>query len=81
MQVAHYSQPTFQPASDDVAHICKICQLVVGMRLAIELAARWMDVLTPVAIETEIRKGIGILQSSIKDLPERHRSNRAVFER
>lgn len=81
MQVARYSQPVFQPDSDDVFHICRICQLVEGMPLAIELAARWIDMLIPAQIAEEIVKGVGILQTTRQDLAERHRSIRAVFER
>ncbi|HLO17099.1 MAG TPA: LuxR C-terminal-related transcriptional regulator [Anaerolineales bacterium] len=81
MQVAHYSQPALQPGSDDVFHICRICQLVEGMPLAIELAARWIDLLTPAQIAEEIVKSVGILQTTRRDLPQRHRSIRAVFER
>ena len=81
MKVARCSQPAFQPDTDDVSHICRICQLVEGMPLAIEIAATWIDLLTPEQIAEEIAHGINILQTTFQDLPERHRSMRAVFER
>jgi predicted ATPase/DNA-binding CsgD family transcriptional regulator len=81
MQIARYSQPAYQPDSDDVFHICRICQLVEGMPLAIELAAKWVNMLTPAQIEAEIEKGISILQTSWQDLPNRHHSIYALFER
>ena len=81
MKVARCSQPTFQPKDADMIHICRICQLVEGMPLAIELAAAWIDLLTPEQIAEEIAHGITILQTTLQDLPERHRSMRAVFER
>ena len=80
MQIAHHSQPKFQPDSDDIFQICQICQLVEGLPLGIELAARWIDVLTPAQIADEIVKDIGILETTWQDLPKRHRSIRAVFE-
>jgi predicted ATPase/DNA-binding SARP family transcriptional activator len=60
-----------------VTHICK---LVEGMPLAIELAASWLRVLSPNDIAREIEKGIGLLESSARDLPARHHSIRAVFD-
>jgi predicted ATPase/DNA-binding CsgD family transcriptional regulator len=80
IRVARYSQPNFQPDNDDVIHICRICQLTEGMPLAIELAARWIDLLTPEQILEEISRGINILQTTRRDIPERHQSIRAVFE-
>jgi predicted ATPase/DNA-binding CsgD family transcriptional regulator len=80
MQVAHYSQPAYHPSDADVAHIRRICQSVEGLPLAIELAARWIDLLSPAQIEEEIKKGISLLQTTWQDLPERHRSMQAVFE-
>lgn len=81
MQVAHYSQPTFQPEPDEVGHISRICKLVEGMPLAIELSAKWIDILAPAQIVDEIDRGISILKTTQRDLPERHRSMSAVFER
>ena len=81
MKVARCSQPAFQPDSDDMIHICRICQLVEGMPLAIELAARWIDLLDPEQIAKEIAHDINILQTTLRDFPERHRSIRSVFER
>ncbi|UCH27009.1 MAG: AAA family ATPase [Trueperaceae bacterium] len=58
----------------------RICQLVDGHPLAIELAASWFRLLTPEDIVVEIERGLDILQASTRDLPERHRSLRATFE-
>ena len=81
MKVARCSQPAFQPDSNDMIHICRICQLVEGMPLAIELAARWVGLLDTEQIAEEIAHDINILQTTLQDLPERHRSIRSVFER
>jgi predicted ATPase/DNA-binding SARP family transcriptional activator len=62
---------------DQVAHICR---LVGGMPLAIELAATWMRLLTPAEIVSEIENSLDFLSTSGRDLPERHRSMRAVFD-
>ncbi len=60
--------------------VVRICQLLGGMPLAIELAASWLKVLTPEEIVTEITRGIDVLQASARDVPERHKSIRAVFD-
>ncbi len=60
--------------------VARICQLVGGMPLALELAASWLRALTLDEVVTEISGGIGVLQASSRDTPKRHRSIRAVFE-
>ena len=57
----------------------RICQLVDGMPLAIELAAAWAQSLTLAQIADGIQKNLGFLSTSMRDLPDRHRSIRAVF--
>lgn len=65
---------------NDLPHILQICQLAEGMPLALELAACWLKVLPCKAIVEEIRQNLDFLNSHQRDLPERHRSIRAVFE-
>jgi predicted ATPase len=50
------------------------------MPLAIELAATWSRVLSPAEIAREIAGGLDLLSASVRDLPERHRSMRVVFD-
>ncbi len=57
-----------------------LCQLVEGMPLAIELASSWVRVLPCEAIASEIERNFGFLTSSLRDVPERHRSVRAIFD-
>jgi predicted ATPase/DNA-binding CsgD family transcriptional regulator len=64
----------------DIASIVHICQLIQGMPLAIELAAAWLVALSPKAIADEIAQGLDFLQTTMRNLPDRHRSVRAVFE-
>ncbi len=66
--------------ADDLAHILAICELVEGMPLGIELAAGWMDMLSPAQIAQELRTGIHILETDMRDIPERHRSMHATFD-
>lgn len=72
--------PRFDPNADDMIHFAHICRLVEGLPLAIELAAGWMNVLSPEELASEIQQSLDILTSEIRDMPERHRSMRAVFD-
>lgn len=62
------------------AHVVRICQLVEGMPLALELAATWLKVLNAEKIAQEIERSIDILTTGYEDVPSRHRSMRAVLE-
>ena len=61
-------------------HIIQICQAVEGLPLGIELAASWLRVLPCEAIVTEIQDNLDFLATKLRNIPERHRSMRAVFE-
>ena len=50
------------------------------MPLAILLAASWAELLKVGEIAEEVSRGIDFLESQWRDLPERQRSIRAVFE-
>ena len=65
---------------DDGEHVVRICQLVEGMPLALELAAGWIDTLTCGEIVTEIERDLSILATDTRDMPDRHRSMRAVLD-
>jgi DNA-binding SARP family transcriptional activator/predicted ATPase len=62
------------------SHVVRICQLVEGMPLAIELAAAWWSTIPGATIVAEIEQGLDILTARYQNVPERHRSMRAVFE-
>jgi predicted ATPase/class 3 adenylate cyclase len=69
-------------ALDDAgyAQALRICRLVDGMPLGIELAASWTSVLSCAEIADEIEGGIDFLATSMRDVPERHRSLRAAID-
>jgi DNA-binding SARP family transcriptional activator/tetratricopeptide (TPR) repeat protein len=60
--------------------VTRICQLVGGMPLAIELAASWSRLLNPSEIVRELEGSLDLLSSQSRDLPERHHSMQMVFE-
>jgi len=72
--------PDFSPSDEDRRWIKRICSLVNWMPLAIELAASWLRVLSPAEVAEEIERNIDFLTASFRDIPERHRSLRAVFD-
>ena len=81
MQRARRALPGFAFDQADLAGVARLCRLVDGMPLAIELAATWLRTLTPAAIAQEIESSLDFLSASVRDLPERHRSMRVVFDR
>lgn len=62
------------------ASIVRICRLVGGAPLGIELAAGWLELLSPQEVAEEVAKSFDFLASPLHDIPERHRSLRHVFE-
>jgi tetratricopeptide (TPR) repeat protein len=64
----------------DYPSILRICQLVEGMPLGIELAAGLVRTLSCNEIAHEIERGLGFLTVSARDIPARHQSMRAVFD-
>ena len=61
-------------------HAVRICQLMDGSPLGIELSAAWVATLPCSEIVREIEKNLDFVVSTMRDLPQRHRSLRAVFE-
>ena len=81
VQRAHAANPGLILESTDLRHIARICRLVEGMPLGIELAASWVDTLTPAEICREIEHSLDILASELRDVPTSQHSIQAVFER
>ncbi|MCB0046863.1 MAG: tetratricopeptide repeat protein [Caldilineaceae bacterium] len=77
-QRARRINPGFQPepVMDDVV---RICRLVQGMPLGIELAAGWIRLLSAGAIADQIQANLDFLVTELQDVPQRHRSLRAVY--
>lgn len=61
-------------------HVVRICDLVEGMPLGIELAAGWLRVMSCQMVVDEIQRSIDILTIDQRDRAERHRSIHAVFD-
>jgi predicted ATPase/DNA-binding NarL/FixJ family response regulator len=66
--------------SDEQAGVVQICQLVKGMPLALELAASWTKTFQCQVIAAEIQRNLDFLTTKLRNIPERQRSMRAVFD-
>jgi predicted ATPase/DNA-binding SARP family transcriptional activator len=58
----------------------RVCRLLAGVPLAIELAARWVRSASPAAIADRLAGGLDLLQTSEQDVEARHRSLRGVID-
>jgi predicted ATPase len=70
----------FRADAQELPYVERICALVVGMPLALELAAAWVRVLSCAEICKALERGIDILSNTAPGVPARHRSMRAVFD-
>lgn len=80
LERAQQAAPDFRLDSQNQDAVARICQLVDGMPLGIELAAAWVRVLTPAEIAEELARNVDFLARANRDAAPRHRSMRAIFE-
>lgn len=64
----------------NLVDIVRICRLVEGVPLGLELASSWVAVIPPEEIAAEIMRSLDFLTSAVRDLPDRHRSMKATFD-
>jgi predicted ATPase len=76
---ARLLRPGFRPAAD-LAGVARVCRLVAGAPLAIELAARWVRSASPAAIADRLAAGGELLETTAPDVEPRHRSIRSVID-
>src|SRR5262249_45068602 len=80
LQRATQVEPRLSLSREALTAIVHICQHVAGMPLAIELAAAGVRTLPLAEIERRIGANLDVLTPSLRDVPTRHRSLRAVFD-
>ncbi|NJC97229.1 MAG: tetratricopeptide repeat protein, partial [Anaerolineae bacterium] len=80
LQRAHQIHAEFELTETDRPSLVRICQMVEGIPLAIELAAAWMGMISCRELAQEIERNIDFLTTSMRDIPERHRSLKATFD-
>src|SRR6266545_3528908 len=80
VQTARRMQADFALSPATSPSVVRICQLVAGTPLAIELAAAWVRSQSCVEIARALEQSLEQLATTMRDVPARHRSMRAVFE-
>jgi predicted ATPase/DNA-binding SARP family transcriptional activator len=80
LQGARRAQPGFEPTGDVLRDVVWVCRQVQGMPLGILLAAAWVGMLSPAEIAVEIGRSLDFLETDLRDVPQRQRSMRAVFD-
>jgi predicted ATPase/class 3 adenylate cyclase len=70
----------FDIAGPAKVHVTRICSLLEFMPLGIELAAAMATLIPAAELANELEKSLDILTAAHRDVPERHRSLRAVFD-
>ncbi len=79
-QRARRARPAFVLNAENMNGVVRICHLVEGMPLALELAAAWVRILSPAEIAKEIESSLDFLSVTSRDMVERHQSMRVVFD-
>jgi predicted ATPase len=80
VQSARRARTEFKLERGERGQVARICRLVRGMPLGIELAAAWVTTYSCEDIAREIERNLDFVAAQQKDRPERHLSLRAVFE-
>lgn len=80
LQCAERVTPGFAMDAAERPCVAQICQMLDGMPLGLELAAGWLKMLTCQEIASEIHNNLDFLETNLRDVPERQRSLRAVFD-
>ena len=80
MQAAQRVRGDHVVAADQLPYVARICRLVEGMPLGIELAATWVRLLSYREIAQEIEQNYRFLETSSPGAPERHLSLTAAFD-
>lgn len=79
-QFAQQVQPSFEMTPQNAPAIFRLCRLVSGSPLALKLAAAWVRIFTCERIVNDIEKNLNLLSTQMRNVPERQRSMRAIFD-
>ena len=80
LQRARQVYHDFTLSNTEKPYVIRLCQLVEGVPLALELATGWLRGLSCQEIVAEIEQDLDFLTTSLRNVPARHRSLRAIFE-
>jgi predicted ATPase/DNA-binding SARP family transcriptional activator len=77
---AYRLKKSFKLTPENLPHVVRICRLVEGMPLAIELAAARIRDDDPAGLAAAIEKNLDILEITSRDVEPQHRSMLATFD-
>ncbi len=80
LQQARRAQPGFMLSSANRSDAIRICRMMEGTPLGLELSAAWLRMMSCQEIAQEIERSLDFLTTSLRDVPARHHSLRAIFE-
>ena len=80
LDCARRCSPGWGECPEHVVGAARLCRLLDGSPLGIELAANWVDHYSPQELAEMIQTDLDFLVARTFDLPDRQRSLRAVFE-
>jgi len=72
--------PDFEVTEDNQAAVVRICHLVEGLPLAVELAATWLRVLSPEQIRDRLTDRLALLTRGSRVMPDRQRTLRGCID-
>ena len=80
LSAARRARHDFQLQPQDQHALVEVCRFLMGMPLALELAAAWVDTLSISDILQEMRRDLGLLDTDLQNVPLRHRSLSRIFD-
>ncbi len=80
LNISRRNVPGFEPSEGAASQLLRICQLVEGMPLGLELAASWVGLMSLEEIANELEGSLAILHSQYQDVAERHQSMQASLD-
>jgi tetratricopeptide (TPR) repeat protein len=80
LNISKRTVPDFKLIQGDAKQLVRICQLVEGMPLGLELAASWVGLLPLSVIATELEQSLHFLTTVHHDVPQRHHSMQATLD-
>jgi predicted ATPase len=79
-QIARQWKPDFKLVRrEDRLAVARLCQLVGGLPLALELAAYWVSLYSPAEIVEKVAASTNLLATPLRHLPQRRRSMTNLF--
>jgi predicted ATPase/DNA-binding SARP family transcriptional activator len=80
LRSARRAHPQFVATPADHAGISRLCRLLEGLPLGLELAAAWMRLMRPAEVADALEESLDALVTRHHDVPARHRSLRAMLD-